>query len=411
MIEKANAHCTSPATKVSPLTESAKRGRSDLIKDLVQLGAKVSFRDGQEHSALYYLCKLGDLKTASFLLDHGARRSGDASLHAAAEYCHENLIAMLIQAGYDPDDIIEGKTALAQLCLEYQPHGPDWEEMVRESIKILLDSGSDPMRKLISQSGKTVLHLSFENSTCSVQILKALLECPEISKRVDDVKFRFKDSNGLLYSPTKYLELCCHDIPLSMKQKLIKLLHDKNCVDRYYNPAGLQPQGCCGLPDELEEENLRQRRRDAEFEEEIRRKKRMQHLTMTHADEMETTEQDREERKHALAQRRSKQRHDQDIRQDREKNQLQLDQARAFSEVKLREQQESVNQQRQLLEYQDNAGTRAAKREREQIQFRTDHVKIQAKEMKAVAAAATSANVPPRLLTQGMSTLSLPSPD
>ena len=440
----------SPRTKASPLTEAAKRGRNDLVVELVQRGAKVDFRDAKKCSSLYYCCGRGDLTSASLLLEYGAK-SNDGSIHIAAEYCHVEVMSKLLKCGYDPDHLHRGKTALAQLCHNYQPRGEDWEEKIRESIKLLLENGADPMIKLKSQNGKTALHLALENSLCSIQILNTLLEYSKIAKRVDDDIFRFIDSKGVYYSPTKYLEYFCENISSDTKKELIRLLHEQNCEDRYYNPKGEQPERYCGLPPELEEFDQLFRRQQTLVQIEMDTIRQKHRLNMDLADEMETTEQDREERKQSLAMRRSQQKHEQTVKQNSEMHRVQLDyeysqaqqrqnfkekeqrgeiahtqmlkqieeterskeltHAGALSTMRRREQQEVINMQRQMITDQENAAIRAHKRDKERMNYQTEQTKIQAKEMKAVAAAASSANVPPRLLTQGLSSLSLPSPD
>jgi ankyrin repeat domain-containing protein 50 len=429
---KATVQCQTPTTKASPLTEAAKRGRSDLIEELIERGASVVSRDGQKRSALYHSSKNRDLKTVSFLLGRGALRN-DGSIHVAAKFCHTEAIAMLLEAGVDANHLHKGKTALAQLCHKYQPRGVGWEETVRESMRLLFNNRADPTMKLKKHDGKTALHLALENGTCSVQILEALFEYPEVAKRVDEDIFRFKDSRGLLYSPTKYLELRIEGIPSSTKHELIGLLHDQNCEDRYYNPAGPQPEGFCGLPPHLEETVQRDATRDWEFQQQIRRQheltqtemrniKQKHRLTIELGNQMEIVGRDREERKQESTLRHSQQKHLQDMTHMSERNQMQIEHesnlrsselahSEALSLQRQKEQQAILEMGHQRLAYQENAAIQNHKREREMIEYQTEHVKIRAKEMKAVAASARTANVPQHLLTQGMSYTSLPSPD
>jgi ankyrin repeat protein len=431
---KANVQYKSPITKVSPLTAAAKRGRGELIEDLIQRGAKPDSRDSKGRSALYYSCKNGNLETVKYLLGHSALHN-DGSLLVAAKNCHTEVISMLLHAGADPNHLHphKGKTALAHLCHKCQPRGTDWEELLRESIRLLFHGGSDPNIKFKKYSGKTALHLALENRACSFQIVEALLEYPEIAKYLDDDVFRFEDANGLIYSPTKYLELRCEGIPPVTKHEMIALFHGQNCEDRYYNPVGPQPNGYCGLPPHIKEFQQQFIRQNELAQNEIRNIELKHRRAIELGNELEAVEQSREERKQEKARRLLQLKHNQELAHTTEKNQMQLQhesslgrQQQAIEEDKRRrelahsgalsmqrqnEHQAILNMDRMRLADQENAARRNHSMAKELIQYETEQVKIRAKEMKAVAASARSGNIPNRLLTQGMSSTSLPSPD
>lgn len=90
----------------TPLSESASLGYADLVKYLLEAGARIHV-EGQNEPALHGAAAKGSVETVEALLNAGADVNAvddlkATALHLAAERDHPEIIRILLRAGADP---------------------------------------------------------------------------------------------------------------------------------------------------------------------------------------------------------------------------------------------------------------------------------------------------------------------
>lgn len=144
----------------SALDAAASAGDVDLIKPLVDMGAKINWAstnlNGQ--TALHAAASGGHLDAIQLLLDLGANvngasasENGQTALHAAAGGGHLAAIKLLVRMGAKLDAWSPSKHG--QTALHAAAGGGHLE-----AIKLLLDMGADIRGASASQNGQTALH-------------------------------------------------------------------------------------------------------------------------------------------------------------------------------------------------------------------------------------------------------------
>jgi len=116
-----------------------------------------------------------------------------------------------------------------------------------------------------------MLHLALENEH-SVAVTRELLTFPAVWKNINHPIYLYKDTQGYIYSPTKYAELLFQASSPEKSQQLTRLLRARKCKDYFYAHTVDQPEGAVGLPEEVAEAVNKQKRADHEQREELRRR-------------------------------------------------------------------------------------------------------------------------------------------
>jgi ankyrin repeat protein len=126
----------------TPLTAAALRGHVEIVRYLLDEGARPGLRDPQGWSALELACLHGHLGTVSLLLAHGADAGaaepawGMTPLMRASEYGHADIVALLLTHGCGDIDRQDtrGVTALHYACNNGDAG----------VVRALLGAGADP---------------------------------------------------------------------------------------------------------------------------------------------------------------------------------------------------------------------------------------------------------------------------
>ena len=312
---------------------------------MIKKNVNVSIRDRKNRSPLFYASRKGDNESLTLLTAAGAKPN-DGSLHEAAREVHGETVSFLLANGHDPDtpcELHEGRSALAELCLKSEPNGRDWRTRVETVVQTLLDYPTDLTLK--TAEGKSILHLALDNGS-SLELTRILLQIPQIWKRINDEIFLYKDSLGVCYSPTKYVEHF-YEGSSAGRDALIDLLKSKRCEDRHFSMrVDQQPVKAIGLPPEIASFVARQALVDREHQLTLQRRResamlemelgQMQHqrmleqsasrtlATLDEGRQIESRELESIQRRHTLALT-----HQQQIQQDRlsainEQNRIQL---------------------------------------------------------------------------------------
>ena len=97
----------------TPLMEAARKGKVDTAKQLLQAGADPDMRNGKGQTAL--AIAVGNKQPALFkpLLDAGTTDT-TTPISAALDSGNVKLVRAFVQAGWDIDQLIDGKTLLMQ---------------------------------------------------------------------------------------------------------------------------------------------------------------------------------------------------------------------------------------------------------------------------------------------------------
>jgi ankyrin repeat protein len=100
-----------------PLHIAAQKGHADIIRLLVEKGAKVDMPDEQGHTPLFHAADKGMVEAVATLLDLGAdihhiSHTSRTALFGAAMRNHTEVIELLLDRGADPNATVNGSTAL-----------------------------------------------------------------------------------------------------------------------------------------------------------------------------------------------------------------------------------------------------------------------------------------------------------
>ncbi len=190
-----------------PLMIAAGAGRINVVKVLLDAGAKIDAHDGPSRTALFHAVEGGYLNVAKLLLDAGADintkdHQGGTLLTIAAFYNHTELALFFIDAGLDVNIKVYGNayTALHSASYlgdikvvkalldagadanptigDYALHPPIMNAVIEGHsavVKLLLDAGADLSLK--DDKGRTPLDLAKENkNTEIIEMLKAAMK-------------------------------------------------------------------------------------------------------------------------------------------------------------------------------------------------------------------------------------------
>lgn len=191
--------------------------------------------DADGNSALRLASKSGKLASVTAILEARVRPN-DGSLHAAARGAHEQIVQLLLDHGHTPNHIHAGRTALAELCRNGYPDGDDWAERAYWVVDLLIKRGTNIDARF---SNKNLLHLALDNDM-PMGVLKILLDFPQFSEHLNDDSFLYEDATGTVYSPTSYAETF-YNGSATEREKLVRLLQDKNCPRNMWNRQGRHP--------------------------------------------------------------------------------------------------------------------------------------------------------------------------
>jgi hypothetical protein len=102
---------------------------------------------------------------------------------------------------------------------------------------------------------KTVLHFAIEGG---LDALNAMLEALDVASDPNrDERYLYTDRGGIVYSPSYYISHVHDPNNQNPESKvMIQVLQTARLIDRMYRPTTLgsgvqQPEGYCGLPDDL----------------------------------------------------------------------------------------------------------------------------------------------------------------
>ena len=260
----ANVSYATPRSHVTPLLLAVRAGRKDIVQSLLEAGAKVSARDAQARSALFFASQSGDADLVSLLLNNKPM-SNDSSLHEASRLLHVDIMKQLIEAGHDPNYRSanhNGRTALGEMA--FKAVVPKDITIAEEALDVLCTGGASPLLKV---HGKTIIFLALDNDH-NEDMTRMLLE-RHLYRTLNSPENMYQE-RIYHYSPTMYVSKGLLLGPRS--ERLIQILRDHGAEDRYYATIEeRQPHDAVGMPDEIREyereRRARERRnRDAEEE-------------------------------------------------------------------------------------------------------------------------------------------------
>ncbi|KAK6337894.1 hypothetical protein TWF696_001372 [Orbilia brochopaga] len=294
---KAEVNFTAKISRVTPLILAAKKSRVDVVSKLLQSKAKVTARDRFDRSALFYASRNGDLESVNLFLKAKAP-TNDGSLHEAAKNLHAEVCAALIKGKHSPNfpsskEQHQGRTALQEMCLMCDASNDI--TLVEETIKALTKGKPNVLEK---SREKNALFLALDNAH-PVPITKALLDSI-MWEYINDKANTYVEADPetgtkYFFSPTTYISRGFSQGPESENVKLLELLHDKRCGDRYYAEEGAeQPENAVGIPPEI----LEAEKKRKDHEEKLRKKEMEHQLKLLHAKQEAELKEEIERSKH-----------------------------------------------------------------------------------------------------------------
>lgn len=257
--------------------------RPDIVDRLISKGANVMHTNSDDISPLTQASRIGNTAIMESLLQADAD-CDDGSLHDAARELRLDSMRLLIKYGHQvdyPGDRHEGRSALAELCLNAVDHDPTPAKL-EDAIRCLVLANANIRLRRPSQkhSGKTIVHYALDSSD-PMAILPTLLKT--MWEYVNEDCFLYKDST-YTYSLTKYVEKNIDLGPRDQKNEILHLLRIKGVVDRFWANSieATQPPDYCGAPDYIEDEVIRQKtrqKRKAEMHEDAMAMLELKHFT------------------------------------------------------------------------------------------------------------------------------------
>jgi len=149
----------------TPLFAAARNGHTDIVRLLLDKGAKPNIPDEYEASPLKTAAENGHKEVVKLLIDSGADPNmfdnfKYTALHDAARNGHNDVIQMLLDIGADPNISKKGgETPLHEAAREGN----------FDTVQLFLDIGADP--NITNGFRQTPLDLAFENEHNSVEDL------------------------------------------------------------------------------------------------------------------------------------------------------------------------------------------------------------------------------------------------
>lgn len=240
------------ASKTTPLVQAVKERRQDIVQALILAGAEVDVADVTGNTPLTLATQIyGDLGTSMMSNILAAEPSkNDGSLHNAARGLNIRAMQVLIEFGHDvdfPSPLHGGRSALGELCLHASDSGAltaAQEKAMEKAMAFLMEKGTDLS---VLSHGKSVLLLAME-SFDPVPTTKALLKVG-MWKHINNRAFNHYSDGSYTYSPTVYASRVLPQTDTT--RELYTLLKANRSQDVFYANEGPQPEGACGLPEDI----------------------------------------------------------------------------------------------------------------------------------------------------------------
>jgi hypothetical protein len=256
---------------ITPLVLAINGQRSSIVSKLIFKGAKPTATDPEGVTPLALASRTGNAEIMQTILQAGAD-SNDGSLHDAARELRCDAMRVLIEFEHHvdyPSDRHDGRSALAELCLNSVQHDPE-PAALEEAILCLVANGSNIQLRGVGEDGfeRTIFQYALDSKDPS-RILPVLLKL--MWQRINDDAFLFIDTQ-YTYSLTKYVEKDIFKGPQDQKSGILKLLKNKRATDRFWanDIEAEQPQDYCGAPphikEEVERQKLRRKRKTEQHE-------------------------------------------------------------------------------------------------------------------------------------------------
>jgi len=173
----------------SPLMAAALKGHKEVVKLLIEKGADPNMIDCDEYAALHYAVSMGHNDVIQMLLDNGADPNMTdcdeyAALHCAARMGHNDVIRMLLDIGADPNISNEhGETPLHMAVISGY----------KNTAVLLLSNGANPNPTMesIYEDRKSPLTIALEAGFLNCQqidLAQILLDAGAVPNEEDKVK-------------------------------------------------------------------------------------------------------------------------------------------------------------------------------------------------------------------------------
>ena len=249
---------------LTPLMLAIRSHRSEIVSKLLSKFADVKVTDQNGITPLSMASHLGNTTIMEHLLQAGAE-CDDGSLHDAARELRCDIMRVLMKFDHKPDypsDRHNGRSALAELCLSAVNRRPvPTPILLEEAIQCLIAGGANIRLRILAEntSEKTLFHFALD-SLDPMLILPVLLKI--MWEYVNEECFFYEDAT-YTYSLTKYVDKDLYQGPADQKESIIRSLKNKRVVDRFWatDVDAEQPDDCCGAPEYIKNEAIRQKLR------------------------------------------------------------------------------------------------------------------------------------------------------
>ena len=130
---------------LNPLSEAAVAGHKEVVKILLDRGAKIDQQDEHGCTPLYLAAQFNKQDMVQLLLKRGAQpnvadNSGNTPLHEASQNGNKDIVQLLLEAGAMPDQANKDEDIPLNWAVRW--NHIDGDNM--DVIKILLERGPDP---------------------------------------------------------------------------------------------------------------------------------------------------------------------------------------------------------------------------------------------------------------------------
>jgi len=148
----------------TPLFEAAKNGRMDIVRLLLDRGAKPNIPEEHGNSPLHTAAKQGHIGIVQLLLNNGADPNlendyGETPLYLAFQNDHDNVEHLLLEKGARPEkEYFETKLVLA---IEHG-NARDVRNQLLSGVNINFDQ-SEPLRAAVRNGHKDIVALLLSN--------------------------------------------------------------------------------------------------------------------------------------------------------------------------------------------------------------------------------------------------------